>query len=186
MDYTLIKSRRKTISVEIRGGEVVVRAPNRTPKRAADAFVRRHEDWINKHLEKARVQQERVQAVGKLTEAELNALYAQAKELLPQRARYYAGLLGVSFERITIRCQRTRWGSCSAKKNLNFNCLLMLAPPEVIDSVVAHEICHLIEMNHSPRFYALVLQIFPEYHRWNRWLKENGKLLMARAPDNVS
>ena len=79
-----------------------------------------------------------------------------------------------------IRRQRSRWGSCSSKGNLNFNCLLLLAPPEVFDSVVVHELCHRREMNHSERFYAEVLHVFPEYWQWNRWLKENGKLLMAR------
>ena len=95
---------------------------------------------------------------------------------------YYAPQIGVDYGRITIRCQRTRWGSCSAKGNLNFNCLLMLAPPEVLDSVVVHELCHRREMNHSPRFYALVLRVFPDYHRWDRWLKDNGPALMARIP----
>lgn len=182
MDYTLIKSKRKTISVEIRGGEVIVRAPNRIPKRDADAFVRKHEDWINQHLTKAREQQMQLGAVEKLTEAELGALTLRAKQYLPIRARYFAGLIGVEYGRITIRCQRTRWGSCSTKKNLNFNCLLMLAPPEVIDAVVAHEICHLKEMNHSDRFYELVLGVCPDYRRHNQWLKENGKALLARLP----
>lgn len=183
MDYQLIKSKRKTISVEIKNGGIVVRAPNRMPKRDIEAFVKNHEDWIRKHLAQANEQQKRLETVEKLTEEEIAELYAQAKAYLPGRVRYYADLLGVSCGRITIRCQKTRWGSCSAKKNLNFNCLLMLAPPEVIDSVVVHEVCHLREMNHSQRFYALLLQLYPDYHRWNRWLKENGKTLMARVPE---
>lgn len=184
MDYMLIKSKRKTVSVEVRGGEVIVRAPNRMPKREIEAFVRKHGGWIEKHLETSREQQARLGSVEKLTQSELDDLYERARAYLPERARYFVGLLGVDFGRITIRCQRTRWGSCSAKKNLNFNCLLMLTPPEVIDSVVAHEICHLREMNHSKAFYALLLQIFPDYHRLNRWLKDNGKALMARIPDD--
>lgn len=183
IEYTLIKSRRKTISVEIRGGEVIVRAPNRTSKRSADAFVEKYADWIKKQLKKYSEQQARVDGVEKLSPAELDELYERAKAYLPERARYYANLLGADYGRITIRCQRTRWGSCSAKKNLNFNCLLMLTTPEVIDSVVVHEVCHLREMNHSQRFYALVLQIYPDYHRCNKWLKENGRLLMARIPE---
>lgn len=182
MDYILIRSRRKTISVELKDGEVIVRAPNRMPKREISAFVEKHADWINKQQAKWREQQVRLDAVEKLTEAEIAALYEQAKAYLPERARHYADLLGVSFGRITIRCQRTRWGSCSAKKNLNFNCLLMLTPPEVIDSVVAHEVCHLREMNHSARFYALVTEIYPDYHRCNKWLKDNGKAIMAHVP----
>ena len=95
-------------------------------------------------------------------------------------SRNYAEKLGVSYGRITIRNQRSRWGSCSGKGNLNFNCLLMLAPPEVLDSVVVHELCHLRQMNHSERFYAEVLRVFPDYWRCHRWLKENGGALMQR------
>ncbi len=87
----------------------------------------------------------------------------------------------MSYGRITLRCQKTRWGSCSAKKNLNFNILLMLTPAEVIDSVIVHELCHLVEMNHSPRFYKLVYAAYPEYDCFNRWLKDNGAAIMARV-----
>ena len=118
-----------------------------------------------------------------MSQQELDALYARAKEVIPARVRAYAGRLGVDYGRVTIRCQRSRWGSCSAKRNLSFNCLLMLAPDEVIDAIVAHEVCHLKEMNHSDRFYALVLALYPDYHRWNRWLKDNGRLLLARVPN---
>lgn len=183
IEYTLKRSKRKTVSAEVRGGEVIVRAPNRMSKRDIEAFVQKHEGWIEKHLQRYREQQQQLDAVTKLTPREIDALYARAKAYLPDRARFFADRLGVDFGRITIRCQRTRWGSCSAKKNLNFNCLLMLAPPEVIDAVVAHEVCHLREMNHSKRFYALVTELYPDYRSRNQWLKENGKALMARLPD---
>ena len=88
--------------------------------------------------------------------------------------------MGVTYNRITIRHQKTRWGSCSSQGNLNFNCLLMLTPPEVIDSVVVHELCHRKEMNHSDRFYAEVLRVFPNYPKCRKWLKDNGSLLMMR------
>ena len=82
-------------------------------------------------------------------------------------------------------CQKmsTRWGSCSSKGNLNFNCLLLLAPPEVLDSVVVHELCHRKEMNHSPAFWREVYRVFPKYDEADRWLKENGPVLTARLPD---
>ena len=86
----------------------------------------------------------------------------------------------MTYGRITIRAQHTRWGSCSSKGNLNFNCLLMLAPPEVLESVVVHELCHRIEMNHGPRLYAAVYRVFPEYDKCNRWLKAHGAALQAR------
>jgi predicted metal-dependent hydrolase len=86
----------------------------------------------------------------------------------------------VSYGRITIRNQKTRWGSCSGKGNLNFNCLLMLAPPEVLDYVVVHELCHRREMNHSPRFWALVEQVLPDWRQRRQWLKTHGDALMRR------
>lgn len=181
MDYTLIKSRRKTISLEVRESGLIVRAPVRTSKKEADAFVNKHAAWIEKQLNKIRERKAELGKTDKLSEEELRELYRRAAEYIPQRARYYADKLGVSFGRITIRCQKTRWGSCSSKKNLNFNALLMLTPEEVIDSVVAHELCHIKEMNHSADFYTLVRSVYPGYDRWNRWMKEHGAAIMARA-----
>ena len=115
-----------------------------------------------------------------LTHGELLALAERARRVIPGRVRYYAERLGVSYGRITIRHQKTRWGSCSSSGNLNFNCLLMLAPPEVLDAVVAHELCHRREMNHSKRFYELLYSVCPEYRKWNGWLKKNGPIIQKR------
>ena len=90
------------------------------------------------------------------TAEELAALVQAAKGDIYERVERYRTLLGVSVGRVTIRCQRTKWGSCSAMGNLNFNCLLMLCPPDVRDFVVVHELCHRKEMNHSARFWKLV------------------------------
>ena len=117
---------------------------------------------------------------GKLTEEELKDLTKKAKKVFPERVAYYAPLVGVEYGKIFIRHQHTRWGSCSSKGNLNFNCLLMLAPPEVLDSVVVHELCHLKEMNHSKKFYAEVLRVYPDYKKCQKWLKEHGRELMAK------
>ncbi len=181
MEYTLIKSRRKTVSLEVREDGLIVRAPNRMTRRETDAFVEKHAAWIEKRRKQIAERKAQSASAEKLSEQELDALYQKAAAYLPARLGYYAPKLGVSYGRVTIRCQKTRWGSCSAKKNLNFNALLMLTPPEVIDSVVVHELCHLKEMNHSPRFYALVLSVYPDYDRWDRWLKQNGAAIMARV-----
>ena len=183
--YTLIRSRRRTIAVQVTDAGVIVRAPLRTPKRDADAFVKQHEDWIAKQLLKRDEQRQAAQQTPKLTSQELSALYDRAREVIPARAAHYAALLGESFGRVTVRCQRTRWGSCSTKRNLNFNCLLMLAPPEVLDAVVIHEVCHLREMNHSAVFYSHVLRLCPDYRRRDKWLRDNGRLLLARLPDGA-
>ena len=111
--------------------------------------------------------------------AYLEKLYRRkAAEYIPQRCAYYAEILGVSYGRISIREQKTRWGSCSAKKNLNFNWKLMLAPPDVLDYVVVHELCHLVHMDHSQAFWALVGSVLPDYRVRRRWLKEHGDELM--------
>ena len=180
-DIEIIKSRRKTLSLEVRpDGRVVVRAPLRAPKYAIREFVEKHEAWLEKHLKQAEEWREQKKQVEKLTESEIRTLAEKALEVIPERVRYYAPLIGVTYGRITIRNQRTRWGSCSAKGNLNFNCLLMLTPPEVLDSVVVHELCHRREMNHSGRFYEEILKVFPDYFLCDRWLKENGPALQAR------
>ena len=117
----------------------------------------------------------------RLTNEDIRALAEQAKNVIPERVAYYAEKVGVTYGRITIRNQKTRWGSCSSKGNLNFNCLLMLAPPEVMDSVVVHELCHLKQMNHSKKFYDEVLRVMPDYRARQKWLKEHGAELLKHA-----
>ena len=119
--------------------------------------------------------------VEKLTDAEINELKKEAESVIPRRVEYFARVVGVEYGRITIRCQKTRWGSCSSKGNLNFNCLLMLAPPEVLDSVVVHELCHLKVMNHSKAFYDEVLRAYPNYKQDHQWLKDHGAEIMSRV-----
>lgn len=182
LEYTVIRSNRRTIGLEVKpDGQVIVRVPIRLPDSEICKFVHKHEEWIQKHQEIARQRLEERPSVEKLTMQEIQELADQAVKVIPQRVAYYAPKIGVDYGRITIRNQKTRWGSCSANGNLNFNCLLMLTPSEVIDSVVVHELCHRKEMNHSDRFYAEVLRVFPDYWKWNRWLKENGGQLMQRC-----
>lgn len=100
-----------------------------------------------------------------------SALSGRALERIRERLQYYAPRLGVSPGRVAIREQKTRWGSCSGKGNLNFNWKLIMAPPPVLDYVVIHELCHLREFNHSPRFWALVEGQMPDYRAWKKWLE---------------
>lgn len=173
--YRLIRSSRKTIAIQIRpDGEVIVRAPRRMPQAAIERFVASRQDWIGKHLPKQE------EALPKFTSEELQALARKAKTVLPERTAYFAAKLHVTYGNITIRSQHTRWGSCSGKGNLNFNCLLMLAPEAVMDYVVVHELCHRKEMNHSARFWAEVEGILPDYRERRSWLKENGHRLIGR------
>ncbi len=181
--YTLIRSSRKTVALQIKDGKIIVRAPRQLTRAQTDDFVRQHEGWIEKHLKEAQAKEEQAGAQTRLTMEELQKLGEQACRVIPPRVQYFAQKIGVTYGRITIRAQRTRWGSCSSKGNLNFNCLLMLMPPEVLDSVVVHELCHRKEMNHSVGFYEEVHRACPEYDRWNKWLKENGSRYMAMLPE---
>lgn len=175
-DAELIRSSRRTVAVQItHDGGVVVRAPLWMSDRKIEAFLESKRSWIEKHLAHTAPQ------LPPLTEEEIAALLAAAKEDLPRRVERLALQVGVSVNRVTIRCQRTRWGSCSAKGNISLNCLLMLCPEVVRDYVVVHELCHRREMNHSPRFWAEVERVMPEYRRHRRWLKEEGCAIMRRV-----
>ena len=175
--YRLIRSARKTLAVQILPeGEVVVRAPRRMPAAAIDRFVEEKRGWIEKHLAN------RPPAQPTFSEAELRRLARRAQEEIPAAVARFAPLVGVTYGRITIRAQRTRWGSCSSAGNLNFNCLLMLAPARVREYVVVHELCHRKEMNHSPQFWAEVARVLPDYDTSRQWLRENGEALIGRLP----
>ena len=180
MNYTVIHSNRKTLALQIKNGELIVRAPRRMSLATIERFVAEHEKWINKHLAKA--EKQRAEALPVLSPEELQELTERARRVFSERVTYFAPIVGVDYARISIRHQGTRWGSCSAKGNLNFNCLLLLAPPEVLDSIVVHELCHRKEMNHSPRFYAEVYRVCPDYDACHAWLKEHGQSLMSRLP----
>ncbi len=184
VDYRLLRSRRKTISMEIDKDGVLVRAPFFASVSEIDAFVLSHREWIERQIKKRDERERKVEADRRagllLSRDEINELADRAMTVIPERVRYYAPLIGVTYGRITIRNQRSRWGSCSSKGNLNFNCLLMLAPPEVLDAVIVHELCHRKHMDHSEAFYAEVLRVMPSYKKWDTWLKLHGPALMRR------
>lgn len=104
-------------------------------------------------------------------------LVARARSELTARSQGYAGALGRTVKRVIIKDTRSRWGSCSAAGNINYSWRLVLAPDAVLDYVAAHECCHLVEMNHSDRFWALVQQLRPDMEIQRRWLKRNGAQL---------
>ncbi len=182
VEYEVIYSNRKTVAIQVtREGKVRVRAPRRCSRSFIDTFVTGHEDWIQKHLEQAQEQKKRSEEAraGRppLSEAARNRYIRTARDIFSRKAAYYARLMGVTYGRITIREQKTRWGSCSSKGNLNFNWRLIFAPEEVLDYVVVHELAHRKEMNHSPAFYTVVESVLPDYRKARKWLKDNGQTL---------
>lgn len=175
----IIRSKRRTIAIEIKKDlRIVVRVPLEMKDNDIQRFVMEKQRWIEKHLQIVKKRNEEKETP--FTVEEIHALADAALKDLLQRVAKYAPIVGVTVGRITIRNQRSRWGSCSAKGNLNFNCLLMLCSEEVRDYVVVHELCHRKELNHSPAFWTLVERVLPGYKEQYHWLKENGSKIIRR------
>lgn len=179
--YELVKSNRRTYAVEIKaGGQVLVRTPIRPSEVFLRKFFAEKETWIKTKYREQCAASSEGQKSGYTPQQEkaLAERYrTAAKEYIPKRVEYYIQFTGGSYERIIIREQKTRWGSCSSRGTLSFNWRLMLAPPKVLDYVVVHELCHLTHMNHARDFWDAVAAVMPDYKEARKWLKENGSQL---------
>lgn len=182
MKVTVIRSNRKTVAIQVNSDlSVTVRAPRSASEKDIEEILKKKEAWISKHIEKIKKAKDRfeAEATEKLTREKVIALAEEALKVIPERVEYFAKVIGVTYGKITIRNQKTRWGSCSSKGNLNFNCLLMLAPSEVLDYVVVHELCHRKQMNHSKAFWSEVEKVLPDYKEARKWLKEEGSQMIT-------
>lgn len=188
MEITVIRSNRKTIAIQVNSDlTVTVRAPMYASAKEIERIVKEKESWIRKSMKK--IQEKKAlyngEEIEPLSAAEIQELADKALEYIPDRVAHFSKQIGVDYGRITIRNQKTRWGSCSSKGNLNFNCLLMLTPPEIIDYVVVHELCHRKEMNHSKAFWHEVAKILPDYKKHVQWLKNEGGRIMLRCGNSI-
>ena len=184
MKVKIIRSRRRTIAIELRSAdELTVRAPLRMPEAKIRQFLREKEDWIVRHAESLRKRETLPEArIDPITTEELSRLKRQGRAVFSARAAFFAEKAGVDFGRISVRAQRTRFGSCSREGNLSFNAVLLLMPPEILDYVVVHELCHRKEMNHSPAFWAEVRRVLPDYAARRKWLRERGRFYIEALP----
>lgn len=174
--YETIYSSRKTLAIQVTpDGKVTVRAPKQMSNSTIDHFLTEKEAWILKHLEKA--EKNPVPELPPISEEERRRYISIARDIFTAKTAYYASIMHVSYGRISIREQKTRWGSCSSAGNLNYNWRLIFAPEEVLDYIVVHELAHRREMNHSKAFYAIVESVLPDYKKSQRWLRDNGHLL---------
>ena len=169
MKYDIVYSDRKTISICVKDGGVIVRAPRRTARQRIEQIVREHTDWIEKQQQKQ--SQPRLKNTP-LSDSQIAELKKRARVILKQKLDYFSNLMGLKYGRLTITSAKTRFGSCSSKGNIAFSWLLMLYPNEAIDYVVVHELAHLVEMNHSPRFYKIIEAVLPDYKARKKLLKQ--------------
>ncbi|WP_026651374.1 YgjP-like metallopeptidase domain-containing protein [Butyrivibrio proteoclasticus] len=181
MNIELIRSKRRTLAIEVtKDLRVIVRAPLRMPEKEINKFLGEKSDWITRSLKKMQERQNNSAQKQEFNELDIKVFVDKAKRILPPKVDRFSKEIGVNYGRITIRIQKSRWGSCSSKGNLNFNCLLMNAPEEIIDYVVVHELCHRKEMNHSERFWAEVEKVIPDYKERRKWLRDHENELMMK------
>lgn len=167
-DYTLIRSSRKTLALEVsREGEVIVRAPIRASRGDIERFVEKHEAWLEKALAR---QSERREKHPEPTAEEQKELIKRAREILPAKIEKYAAIMGAAPTGVKITGAAKRFGSCSGKNSLCFSWRLMSYPEAAIDYVVVHELAHIKHKNHGREFYAFIESVLPDY-------KEREKLL---------
>ena len=168
-EFELIRSSRRTLALEITADcRVVVRAPLRASRAHIDEFVANHKQWIETHMARQRA---RLDNHPEPTEQEREAYIRRAMEELPGKVARYSAEMQLYPTGITITGARKRFGSCSGKNSLCFSCFLMNCPEEAIELVVVHELCHIREKNHGPRFYALLEQYLPDYRERKKLLK---------------
>ena len=172
--YRIIRSSRKTLAIQVSvSGQVTVRAPHTMPDSTIQRFLSQKESWILKHLSHSASRPAQPQAENPpLSEFRRSYYMESARKIFKRKTAAYAKKMSVTYGRITIREQKTRWGSCSSKGNLNFNWKLILLAPELLDYVVVHELAHRREMNHSKDFWKIVEAELPDYRERRRRLKE--------------
>ncbi len=169
MDYTVIYSDRKTISLSVKGGVVTVRAPKRAPKSFIENFIKKHKDFIKKNLPREIA---RAKKYDTLSDSDILQLKKEARKYFSNKTEEFAGIMGLKYGRISITSATTRFGSCSSKGNISFSYRLMLYPESAREYVVVHELAHLLEMNHSKRFYAIIEKTLPDYRERKKLLRE--------------
>lgn len=175
------RSKRKSAAIKITADmQIVVYVPLYVSDNEIERMVISKSKWIDEHMLKVQSTIDERSKLEKITFEQVKELADQAVEYIPKKVKYYAEKENFVYNKITIKNLVSRWGSCSTKGNLNFNCLLMLMPDYVIDYIVVHELCHLREMNHSEKFWAEVEKIMPDYQRAELWLKQNGGNLISR------
>lgn len=174
VEYTLKvskRARRMRLAIYCDGGFVVT-APKNISNNIIEQFIVRKSQWILDKLEYFKSISGKINAKG--AENDYANYKDQALALAEKRIEYFNKIYGFKFNRINIKNQKTRWGSCSRKGNLNFNYKIALLPEKLADYIIVHELCHLKEFNHSQKFWNLVAKAIPDYLKMRNELKSSG------------
>ena len=168
VDYVTVFSDRRSVGLTIKNGVLTVRAPLGTDKNTIEKLILKHEPWVLKHLEKSREKEGRFNF---LSESSIAQIKKDAKIYFESQTKKFSENMGLKYGRIKITSAKTRFGSCSSDKNICFSYRLMLYPQEAREYVIVHELCHLVYMNHSKKFYSLLEKYMPDYKERKRLLK---------------
>ena len=174
VEVQIIRSSRRSMGLQVKAdGTVCARVPMQVMDYAVQEFIEGHADWIFKKRKLVLSRDNRPDIVY-LPEVTEESDRERIQTFIEEKVSYYASVMGVSYGRITMRNQKTRWGSCSSEGNLNFNCRLLFVPDRIVDYVVIHELAHRKFMNHSKAFWKEVEKYMPDY-------KEQRKMLSRFA-----
>jgi predicted metal-dependent hydrolase len=171
LDYNLRKSkraRRMRIAVYC-DGSVVVTAPSWFAETLAERFIREKAKWILNKITFFKLH--KTQAIARGTKTEYLKYKEITRQLVKERIEYFNGFYNFRFNAVNVKNQKTRWGSCSRKGNLNFNYKLALLRTHIADYIIVHELCHLSEFNHSRKFWELVARTVPEHKKIRKELR---------------
>ncbi len=166
MEYEIIYSKRKTISISVDRSLIVVKAPIGTEEKTIKEVLQKHSGWIERQIES---QKRKASLFDDLSEDDIKKIKKNARKYFKETTERYSQIMGLKYGRITITSAQKRFGSCSSQGNISFSYRLMLYPEEAREYVVVHELAHLKEMNHSKRFYKIVEAVLPDY-KWRKSL----------------
>jgi predicted metal-dependent hydrolase len=172
----------RSMSLRVRppDGRIEVSAPTCVTELEVKRFVRMKRDWIERGIE--RVLQSPMAQAEAATPAQVKEWRKVVQACVPPLIEAWEPILGVKAGKLAYRNMKSRWGSCSREGNISLNCLLLLAPEEVLTYVIVHELCHRKYMDHSSAFWAAVEEVLPDYRVHRKWLKDQGHALIARIP----
>lgn len=168
MEYNVVYTKRKTVCITVNNALVTVRAPYGVPRSSIDSFVRSKAEWITRTVDKQRA---RATAERLLGTEEIDVLKRDAMLYLKPKLDEYSKLTGIKYGKIKITGAKGRFGSCNTMGTICFSYRLMLYPEQAREYVVLHELCHIVHMNHSRDFYALIARYMPDYARRRAMLK---------------